>query len=820
MAETTPTGQPAPPVPEVPSSESTDWRSLADQQGAPKKPSRDGPSLSASDFAELSASEEELSDVPAGVNWTAILRLLADFRQAALLNYGEMNAVKVVNFHTSAGQRNIEPEFLSAVGAIFAPPKEFEDLYKRLCGSTPILVLVLEPDTGRKMTAYAMLDRLLRDGIIGEAHELVWESFRDFRSSSASHRSTCGYLLQLPEDEEEGGLQVAVGFGGSLHKLSENLAQQRSRLIILTNPAQWARIGLGAPDGIAQSYEPPAAASIAAKWLSAELPLPIVDQWIGHPDIQRLLEGDKPLGALETVDLILSAQRAEVESLPGTPSQRLVAPLAGVSDDQFERRVLSVVSARRDWRRELLAWHREQGRTGFERNFLVAASVLRAAPVAHVYAKAAMLCKELDGQSLRIIGQEVAGVLELVDTARGHLRDGVIVFDRPGWDDAALEYFWDDRPLARQPFLKWLAEAPVQQVKGVVEPLTPADREALAERISGFALRWAVRHRRREPLESLANSWSKDARRRQWDVLVALLDAASVADTNARYIHEVLLTWAKSSNPALQKAVAALCAGEFGRSHPDKAIRRLAYVGQSHDPDVALYVARAVANLWSFASVRKPLLHWVMTWCSDPEGDQLAGHLAFAILASTPRHEEPQVPRLLETTADYSAAPEALATGWRALLDYAAVNDVAISQLSTVTEIPSQESPDSPEDKDAEEQQPKDVREVIGSIARLWFNSALSQERTRPTVIDTLRLAVPGGEPSGVRARFELLRYFLSSWLEQMTDGDALTEARIRVYTPLSELLDRDLKARMGDEERAEESMVIPPSDQPAQPSE
>ncbi|MBF8191455.1 hypothetical protein ITP53_38320 [Nonomuraea sp. K274] len=690
---------------------------------------------------------------------------LADIRQEALLNFGEMNAFKQVFEHT-VDHSEIEAEYLDAVRLVFAPPDEFDMLYGFLRDPGSVLVLNCPPSNGRTITAHALLARLYFDGDINGAREISFGGSKEFPVKRLPHESRQGFLLELPVDEEESNFQVSDRFGSRIAALSRELGKRDNRLIVLTEPEQWRRICISSPDAIAPRYKPARAEAIASNWLAAEEPTFPVARWMADPDIAELFEGAKPLDALQIVDLILKASRADVNTLPSL--QALTRKQDDDSEDgqTYRRQVLSVVAARRNWRDQLLDWHKQNGRTSFERNFLLAASVLRGAPVAHVYAKVAVLCETLGEGEIRIAGQMAPGVVELVDAVDAELAgNAVITFSRPGWDDAVLEYFWIDRPLARLQFLQWLAEAPRKDPQGVMETISPAEREALAERIGAFALRWAVRHRRPDPLRMLAEAWyevsSTDTKtKRLWSVLMGILASAAIRDASAPYIHKMLLDWSKTKKPALQKAVVAVCSGEFGRVHTGKALRRLKYAGESEDPDVVTALRTAVRNLWEDPSVRQTLFGYIIAWCKSQDSNALAGRRAFGVLAGATSQSSTS-PILLEKSdeGDFIPTGEMLSYGWSAVLDH---------------------------DSTMEES-----GEAEKAVA-LWMTAALDGEAIRDIVIDALRKAVDGKES---QRRRDLLRTYVYKWYEE--GAIEKRDAREALYSRLSQLIDHDLRTEM-----------------------
>ncbi|MET7696410.1 hypothetical protein [Streptomyces sp. NPDC005485] len=482
-------------------------------------------------------------------------------------------------------------------------------------------------------------------------------------------------------------------------------------------------------------------------------------------DIIALLDGQPPVEALEIVSLILDAHRASDSNLPNL--EALARKRKRGSETPFDRQVLSVIAARNNWRPQLLAWHKESGRTSFQRNFLLACATLRGASVAHVYASTADLASVLGDSDPSLEGQQDPGVIEMIDSIEAELRaDDTVNFNRPECDDAALEYFWVDRPLSRVKFLEWLAYAPLKKPKAALEKLPAAERQAMAERIGSFALRWAVHHRRQEPLRELVQRWHKTP---FWTTAVQLLTSACLQTASASYIHEMLLRWAKTDNAAQQLATVEVCAGEFGVLYTGKALRRLVHAAGSEDPEVRQAIQKAVHGLWSDPSARRILFGYVIDWCRVGGPRLEAGQEAFKALAGSAHSDAPTLPALLPHSdeAEFSAPVADLIVGWRALLQG--------------TEGFDQDGPAS-------------------AVVRLWLDAALSHPHIRADVLKVFSAAVRSTDSAGMPGESprDRLRAIARDWvkaaaIEQSAGRIELPSAGLAhrgVYTELTQLLD------------------------------
>ncbi|GHD39620.1 hypothetical protein GCM10010335_39770 [Streptomyces galbus] len=689
-------------------------------------------------------------DDPAIQHMRGVLRAaVAELRQEALFNFGEMNAVKLTAILGQLLEHSELPRrYLDTVRAVFAPPDGYEEASKTLENPGAVLVLLREPGAGRTFTAHALLaDLQLRTG--AKVGPLSFGTSGRFPLHRLPREENAGYLLELPSDEDT--FEVSADFGASLFEIQRNLLNRSSRLIVLTTPEQWQRVGGDAPADVVPPLRRPDGRAVAEAWLKAEAPQDLdVSRWLADQRIANLLEGQSPSDVLETVGHILKAERS--------------TSLADVSDsdpDGFHAKVLSVVQARTAWRTQLLEWHSKKGRTSFQRNFLLVASLLRNASVAHVYAQTAALCR-LFGQPVSLQGQEEPGVVEMVSEIDADLdpTNDTIEFARPGWDDAVLSYFWIDRPPARKTFLSWMAEAPTTKTTDFLETFTPEERLVLANRVGAFAVRWATHHRKPDPLEQIISAWQKD--RNLWSAATDLISAAALHPTMGRFVHELLLRWSKASNtPELQKLTVEVCAGEFGRRNTAKALLRLGYAAGSMESEVQKAVGAAVRTIWSDPSARKSLFASITKWCA-PNSDRMASgrrsFAALATLASQGYEPKDRVPSLLlrdKEEGGFQPSYEDLSICWGALL------------LST----------------EADEEAPTEA-------VNLWMDAAHGNPSLQHLIFGVLRGAVSTEDSALGRRLRHRLRDLLYAW--QPSPAPSVDADRVRLRHELVDLLDHD----------------------------
>ncbi|WP_241561843.1 MULTISPECIES: hypothetical protein [unclassified Streptomyces] len=703
--------------------------------------------------------------------------------QRAFINNGEQVGTKYVYEQTLDSHAPISPDYLAVAHEVYAEPRHedrlapssFQQALEALRAAGSVLVISRPPNSSRTFTAYALFAHLLDEGVIAEVRPLPFGGSKHFPTRRLPHDRHCGYLLELPPDEDD--FAVEDSFGANLNKLVERLQRRNCRLIVLTRPEQWRRISHGAPDRVAPELGTVDPRDIAKRWLLGQEPDFPADQWLDHPDIKPLLTGQAPTDVINLVHLMLEEHRVAKSAAADAsdPAQALKQQRNGSRRLTFEEQVVNVAAAHSNWEDALYMWHEpeERSRTSFERNFLLAAAVLRGDPVGHVYASAAKLTEQLDSTKVEVDGQREPGVIAMtraIGAEREH--DGTLRFTRPHWDDAVIEYFWNDRPLARTTFLNWLAQAPVLDTSTSREALEIISRDgrlALAERVGQFALQWAVRHRRQTPLERIAEEWYKHGTTRElWQLAVKLLDSAAIHAASAPYIHSMLLAWSNRSQPHLQRAVVEVCTGAFGRRHTAKALRRLRNVAAQGRPDVLDVLREAVRVLWEDATVRQMLFGYVVGWCKSDTTSQTVGHRTFTALALNSPPGATGLPPLLQAMFEESLDEEdsfrptvqGLVAGWRTLLRQAAG--------------------------------PTGERDLDKAVFT-WLDAALERHELRSVVFDTLRQAVnvPGAEGPILR---ETLRTSAQWWVQGK--DRPYTEEKEDLKRELSALLDQDLISR------------------------
>ncbi|MET8550166.1 hypothetical protein [Micromonospora zamorensis] len=574
--------------------------------------------------------------------------------------------VQISYFIDPSADREIPSEVLRSARSVFVETEAFQAAASSFANQDNVVVLAGQPGSGRKSTALALMADL-HSRHKNRIAILPYGGSPDYSARRIPAERGGGYILELPSDDAVDDFKVSPNFGALLASISRILRERGSRLVVVTTSEQWKRIGFNS-SCVALEVEPVDGLSIVERRLSKEYGDEVADQWTRHPSVIALLEFEDPWGSVEIFGLI--KRTIHDPAPPLTRADRLAFGLGEDSDEsEFSRRVLSMVSARRSWRSQLLSWHKERHRTSFHRNFLLAGATLREAPVADLYQGAIDLCSEFEEDGIsQLRGQQAPGVIELVDEVAADLTDqDTIRFRRPGWPEAAIEYFWLDRPLYRDKFIQWAAAAALRPVVSNSTRDSAASRIDRADAIAEFVLAWSLRHNQPMLLQELVDKWHNTL---VWPAAVRAVTNACFDQHSGRAVHRLLLSWSKSGQPSLLTAVAEVCAGSFGRAYPGKALVRLRHLASSASAETLTAVKEAVQGLWNDLSVRPSLIAEVVAWCgsTDPRRNR-SGRFAFAALAEMA--DSAGVPLLLRQIISNPSDDIArlVTVGWKAILD-------------------------------------------------------------------------------------------------------------------------------------------------------
>ncbi|HTJ66723.1 MAG TPA: hypothetical protein VL551_04275 [Actinospica sp.] len=571
-------------------------------------------------------------------------------------NDGVINLLNVV-LTEALKLSHLGPAYLDEVHETFAEPGEsFDQAYNTLCGEQRFVVLKLRPDSGTKTAAIAMIRRLVLEMHV-ESKYLLPHGPTGLPTAALATERCHAFLMDLSKAEES---RLTSGFGRDLKAASAILADANSYLIVLAEAEQWARISDGVERGVLHELQAPGPESVARKWVAAKAPGCDVMKWFGDRRIAGLLQDQSPREAVEIAKLICAALSPEIQP---ERTATAVKSDSSAADTDFQVRVASVVDARRQWRPQLLDWHREPKRTAFERNFLLVAAVLREFPVGAVFKEAKYLSEQFKDVGERMKGQSGPGVIELLHTI-GAPTDpgGKVRFSRPRWAEAVVDYYWSDRPDGHDAFISWLIRLPLSRTFQDDERATVANR--VLEVMFGLIMTKA----RVNELEHVIDQWSAqpNTETAAWD----FLDAAALHHTLGRQVAQLMLRWTGTAHVRRRKAVAAVCGRQFGRTNTGKALVRLRRLVADEEPEVAAVAERALVALWEQPDVGRELLEHLVEWQKTDVADRVvAARNIFGKIAALRSRTDPTRPDLLVWAVANDENLSLVAEGWRCLLE-------------------------------------------------------------------------------------------------------------------------------------------------------
>nr|WSZ96518.1 hypothetical protein OH820_13360 [Streptomyces sp. NBC_00857] len=360
------------------------------------------------------------------------------------------------------------------------------------------------------------------------------------------------FQLDLKHPEND---QLSSDFLNALSAHASQLRANGSYLVLTVAQELWRdhRLGERAGVHVVHLREAPDALKVVEAHLEAHGYERLVTSLQSYAKAQASLRGLTAVAAERAAHTIVMAWQ-EHSHLEQSPSRADAGDLAVVS---LEERIAAALS---DWRSELdglfgeltqLHSHGNPSLTVEDRCLLLALAVRQSAPMPEVARSAQELLKRAAGQAPASAGagggfaaapSALAGrglrrrILDVGADVDGQDR---VVFDRPAYGRAVLEYVWDNYDTMREPLLAWLVEA--AQEPSLEDPTV----SALAE--------LTLRHGTMDYLTVLG----KAACAKKPKVLGAVMESAVRNEHIGRLAWEALYRWAEQDEYA--PAVIALC---------------------------------------------------------------------------------------------------------------------------------------------------------------------------------------------------------------------------------------------------------------------
>jgi hypothetical protein len=471
-----------------------------------------------------------------------------------------------------------------------------------------------------------------------------------------------GWLLDLSAE----GDQIQYSLGRTLITSRHLLETASSYLAVVIRPDLWDQVKAGGEE-VAIPLIPPIAVEIVERRLTRGKP-PLSESdatsWLEYPEIIRHLSPLSPVEAVEWANAI----RAE-HFTPLQPTG-ITGELDELTPETLLKKAANVIKARSDWRDDLLKWNKNhpESRT---RNFMLATAVLEDSPGEEVFTAAEELAKTLKSNMAEARGLSGPGILELVSEVDAHLTGmEAVCFNRAGYADAVLEYFWADRMHLREAFIAWMNALALSNQGDV--------SDSIVGRLGQYVLRWSIRRNKLDSLEKLITAWARD--RRFVPAAETLITGAGLDPSLGRLMRDRMLAWAKSDQEdtkPLKLMVARACSGPLGKIYPKVMLLRLGYVAGTDNQDVADAVKDAVRALWGLPKARERIRIDIIDWYDSEDDAKIrAARGTFTALAGVTDNSDGS-PLLLAPPADQvqSKARDFLVEGWRCVLDEPVSND-------------------------------------------------------------------------------------------------------------------------------------------------
>ncbi|MFD4535678.1 hypothetical protein [Kitasatospora sp. NPDC058492] len=498
----------------------------------------------------------------------------------------------------------------------------------------PVLVVVAPRAIGA--TTFAL--RLLAEHTASSTTLVKLQA--DWNSPSRSRlplEERHAFQLDLKDPDTD---RVSADFLNSLGKHAEHLRGCGSHLVLTVAQELWDAPGLVSRPGVyvLRLTEPPAAGSVVDTHLEAGGHHEPAKEIKASKQAQSRLQGLNAVSAVRAVHRIVAAWE-EHRLYPEAP-----APQRNSADQEtaktFEERVLDALS---DWRDELdqlfgdrtVAPSRTDRSLALEdRYLLLALAVRQSASVSLVSAGARQLQAAVELANADLTAGTAAQAAFATRGLRRRIQDigatvdgrDVVLFDRPAYGRAVLEYVWDNYEAMRTPLLAWLGKLASRP-----DPTDPVVRTLAS---------LALRHGTREHLNKLTELTAPD-------LLGAVLRAVVSDEHVGSLVWATLYQWADTSGSApvvVSTCRLVLADPEVSSAVAKMAVVRLRRVAQrTTDPAVRQTVLTAFEELARQPGGRARLVTEILNW-QQAKGSSWSGSLAFLALMSV---DSPGLPWLL-----------------------------------------------------------------------------------------------------------------------------------------------------------------------------
>ncbi|MFE7569816.1 hypothetical protein ACFU76_23070 [Streptomyces sp. NPDC057539] len=424
---------------------------------------------------------------------------------------------------------------------------------------------------------------------------------------------------------------LSADFLDSLSKHAESLRSHHSYLVLTVARELWTGHHLSDRDGVRVVHlrEAPEAQEVVEVHLDASGYSQLVGEIQSDPMAQASLRSLSAVAAVRAAHTIVMAwqEHLHLQQQPARADASAGGPMT------LQKRIRSALT---DWRTELddlfgetTALHSSgnPSLTVDDRCLLLALAVWQSAPMPEVARSAGKLQETIGAFPA---GSDTAALspVQASFSSRGLRRrikdvgadvsaQDAVVFDRPAYGRAVLEYVWDNYDVMREPLLTWLVET--------------AQDSSLEDRAVSVLADLTVRHGTTEHLNTLG----KIACSGYADVLSTVMESAVRNEHIGRLAWAVLYRWAEQREYA--QVVIALCRrvledASVSTSAAKMAMVRLRRIAHTTgDPATRGLVLNAFEELARQQAGAVRLVWEVRDWQQDKASGR-AGSLAFLAL--------------------------------------------------------------------------------------------------------------------------------------------------------------------------------------------
>lgn len=566
-------------------------------------------------------------------------------------NKGQMigQLIQAVQRHSGAP---LDKEWIEQQLKDYLPLRNQDQAIELLTANRVLVLSADKPGSGRWTAALHLLSNICEKDVT--IRRIRRDSGDSFSMEGLKGEPDSGWILDLRDPDES--IPEKCDLGHELHQ-TQDLVADGSYLVVLVSTELWKRIGHGA-GSFRLTLDPPESSELFTAFLrSYRVAHP--EKWVKDhrfaEDVQHLRPGQVREWA-QAVSLSYSQHAAATGRNPESFGEADVEKIAKAARNAVT-----------GWMDVLLKWHSDPHRTSYERNYLLLVAVLGGAPVDRIHrtdglhttvTSLAQAFGEKGERAVPLAGQQGPGLIQLTRQVGAELLPNAwLRFPGPGFEEAVVRYFWQDRPGLTDDFTKWTAQLAIN--------LKPPYGPQLAERMAPWAVHHAQATRSTRLLRVVATDWSenRDLAPHARDLLVT----ASLDPQIGHLTRNALGTWIKDPNTEapLLKTLAWTCQ-RLAPAHPVQMLGRFGVLASSAKDRVADTVGEVIDQLWNDEDLRPRLLRTLISWLdSGQEAPRQSAASAFLNLARQCDDEgRPILMRELEATdGDW------VIRGWRTVLE-------------------------------------------------------------------------------------------------------------------------------------------------------